>query len=329
MLMQTRFHPRRPRGFTLLELLVAVAIIAVILGLILPAIQAARESARRIQCQNNLRQLLIGLHNYENTYRLLPPGRGAPIPKVFSAFPHLLPYLESLTLFRQIDFSQPPVDFNVGSTLYSGAVNAHVAATTIPTFLCPSDGAGPRIVGLPTGATNYSACAGSGGKDNGTLVSADGLFFLDSAIRFRDVTDGLSHTAAFSERTLGTGGTVANSVRSMIELSLGYEPTEALCQSAIQVSTPSNAFGWNTTRGGKWILGNYGNTLLNHALPPNAKQSDCMNMQQQKGRIAARSMHPGGVQVGNCDGSVRWVEDQVEMALWKGLATRDGGEVIP
>src|SRR5437667_9117025 len=125
---------RRPAGFTLVELLVVMAIIGVLVALQLPAVQMAREAARRTQCSNNLKQIGIALHNYHETLRALPPGRLRMMEegkgRCFSAYGHLLPFLEASTLYQQIDFNQSPED----------AVNAVALNQTIPYFLCPSDG---------------------------------------------------------------------------------------------------------------------------------------------------------------------------------------------
>lgn len=314
------------RAFTLVELLVVIAIIGILVGLLLPAVQQAREAARRTSCQNNLRQLGLALHNYESAHRSYPPGRGAPLPRVFSLFPYLLPYFEHSSIHGLIDFAQAPADFNVGSVVYSGAANLKAAESIVPTLLCPSDGNGPRVAGLTFGATNYAGNAGSGLRDNGNMTGADGLFYLDSKTRPRDILDGLSHTTAIAERTLGPGGTISPSgsanqrLRWMWELPSGVDPTPSACQSLSGASA-------NGLRGGKWILGNYGNSLYNHFLTPNSTQLDCMNVQQQKGELPPRSLHTGGVQAVYCDVSVRFIPDTIDAVVWRGAGSRDGSEI--
>ena len=324
-----RRRSRRRRGFTLIELLVVIAVVAVLVSLLLPAVQQARAAARRSACANNLRQLGIALNNAHAARGQFPAGRGAPLPVVFSAQARLLPFLDGDVVHRAIDYEAAPVTFGIGGGVtFDGSVNAPAADTAIGTFLCPDDGSG-RVPGLDFAATNYFACAGSGSKEHGSLTDADGTFFTGSAIGFRDLRDGSSHTAAFSERLLGAGGTFApadpaapvDPRRLTFEIPGGNDPTESACG-------PAAAGGWFTERGGKWILGNYGNTLYNHALPPNAAEPDCMNQRQQKARTAARGGHAGGVQAAFCDGHVTFVSDSVEPALWQAAATRAGGEVV-
>lgn len=303
------------RAFTLLELLVVTAIVAVLTGLLLPAVQRVREAAARVSCQNNLKQLGLALHNHHAALGRLPPGRGTPTPRIFSAHAHLLPHLEQDALGQTIDYAQPPATFTVPpATVYDGAANFPAAATVMKVFVCPSDPAGGRVTGSPYGATNYAANAGSGTVRSGHLLDSDGVFFLGSAVRLTDIPDGTSNTAAFGERPLGGD----DPARVMIELTGGTDPTPAACGSP---AAPRNA-----ERGAKWIVGNYGNTLYNHADPPNPPAPDCTNATQQKGRMAARSRHPGGVNILFCDGGVRFVRDGIDTATWQAIGTRAGGE---
>lgn len=316
----------RRTAFTLVELLVVLAIIGVLTALLLPAVQMAREASRRSSCGNNLRQIGLALHNFEGARKRLPPGRGAPLPKVFSVHAYLLPYLEQNQVADLLDLDSAPTTFSVGSTNYSGDANYDAAVVGVETLLCPSDPTGERVPNSPYGATSYAACSGTGTLVAGSLTGADGVFYLDSKTRFASIPDGTSNTAAFSERLLGEGSPPASvpspaAERAVRELPFGTDPDDSTCGA-------SSAGGWFVERGGKWILGNYGNTLYNHFAPPNAPVWDCMDMRQQKGRMAARSAHPGGVMLLRCDGSVAFQSEQIDPTTWRAFASRNGGEIF-
>lgn len=313
------------RGMTVLELLVVIAIIGMLVSLLLPAVQQARELARRASCGNNLRQIGLALQNFEATFKQFPPGRGTPLPRVFSTHAYLLHFVEQSAVAQRVDLSQAPTTFSVsGGVVYDGTSNFVAATTTITVFVCPSDIHGGRVPGQAFGATNYAANAGSGEVQYGNLSAADGVFYLGSNVSYRDLIDGSSHTVALAERLLGKGpfvpgGTGSTARWRVREIPGAADTTSIACD-------PQAAGGWFDERGGKWILGNYGNTLYNHFLAPNARGADCMNMFQQKGLFAARSMHPSGVMLVLCDGSVTFASDKMELSVWRAMATRAGGE---
>jgi prepilin-type N-terminal cleavage/methylation domain-containing protein/prepilin-type processing-associated H-X9-DG protein len=314
-------------AFSLVEVLVAISIIGVLLAMLLPALQGAREASRRSTCANNLRQIGIALQSYHAARGHFPAGRGDPIPHVFSAFAYLLPYLGEQNVKDQIQYQMPPTTFTVGAKVYDGADNLLAASIVIDALLCPSDSADGKIDGSRYGPTNYAANAGSGTRDRGSLKAADGVFFLGSSISIADISDGSTYTAAASERLLGSGSAEASDQlsdrdRQILELPPGTEPTESICSSA-------SIGGVFVERGGKWILGNYGNTLYDHYHPPNAPSWDCMNIQQQKGMLSARSAHRAGVNVLYCDGSLRFEEDGMDLHVWRAVATRGSGEIVP
>jgi prepilin-type N-terminal cleavage/methylation domain-containing protein/prepilin-type processing-associated H-X9-DG protein len=306
------------RGFTLIEMLVVIAIIATLIGLLLPAVQKVREAAARLQCGNNLKQFGLAMHSRHAAHGKLPPGRGTPHPAIFSAHAFLLPHFEQSNLNATIDHTSAPATYTVPPhTVYDGSRNSPAATTAVKVFVCPSDPAGGRVPGVEFAGTNYAMNAGSG---SGSLTTADGVFFLGSSVRLEEITDGTSNTAAASERPLGPGAAGTDPRRLMRALPGNPDTTPAACASG---------GAWNGERGAKWIVGNYGNTLYNHAEPPNPPAADCTNATQQKGRMAARSFHPGGVNVLHCDGGVRFVADGVAASAWRAAGTRAGGEVEP
>lgn len=216
------FQTRRRRGFTLVELLVVIAIIGILVGLLLPAVQAARESARSMQCKNNLKQIGLALHNYESTFRTFPPGfisrvtgpwsggGNDPVPEIgpgWSALSMLLPQLEQTALYEKINFGLPIID----------PANQLGRSSEVATFRCPSDTwAGPVSVWPSTlGVTDLAAnsyvgvLGGADPTGNGPTGSYlaryeelpfNGMFHRNQAIRHRDVLDGTSNTIGFGER---------------------------------------------------------------------------------------------------------------------------------
>ena len=305
----------RKKGFTLIELLVVIAIIAVLIGLLLPAVQKVREAASRIKCSNNLKQLGLALHNYEGANKTFPQARN-PYPLVHSGLSRLLPFVEQENLQRLCDYTTPP----------TSPTNVTASQTKVPMFLCPSDSISGQVPGYPDFGTNYVANNGSGTVGYGLIASGDGIF-TQSPIKVADVADGLSNTVAMSESVMGTGTvpigiptdrrTIATSV---LEVPGGTDPTPATCGSA--------AGAWSAKRGAKWIDGHYGNSLYNHYYTPNPNTWDCGNGSHNKGLSTARSWHAGGVNVLLLDGSVRFVRDSIDLATWRGLSTRAGDEVI-
>jgi prepilin-type N-terminal cleavage/methylation domain-containing protein len=314
------------RAFTLVEVLVVIAIVGTLAALLLPAVQQARGAARRAECGNRLRQLGVALQSYASDRGAFPPGRGTPAPRIFSPQAHLLRYVESDALAARIDFDEPPASYTAPpASVFDGSKNFLAATTVCDVFLCPDDESLGRVPGSEYAATNYVACSGSG-IGGGLLASADGVFMLGAALRDKDVTDGTSRTVAFSERTLGTGISTPLVLpgpldRALREIPGATPPDATTCD-------PAAAGAWNHERGGKWIVGNYGNTLYNHALAPNSSIVDCLNATQQRATSAARSQHLGGVNVVYCDSSVHFVTDTVDLPVWQAAATRGRGELF-
>lgn len=311
---------RSRTAFTLVELLVVIAIIGMLIALLLPAVQAAREAARRTQCNNNLKQLGLALQNYESNIRVFPPAR-LDWPLVFSVHARLLPYSEQIALQNLCNFNVPPLNFGLPVPM-DGAANAQAAQTTLPMFLCPSDSG--RIVGSAFGPTNFVCNVGSGVINAGLIDVGDGVFITDRGLGFRDFADGSSNTAAMSETLLGDSQTPSGSIpkdyrREIFSAPGGNAPDATTCASGA-------GGAWNGSRAAKWINGHYGDTLYNHFFTPNSTSWDCGNDYNNMGLVSARSNHPGGVNVLFCDGHVQFVSDSIDLLAWRAASTRQGGE---
>jgi prepilin-type N-terminal cleavage/methylation domain-containing protein/prepilin-type processing-associated H-X9-DG protein len=335
---------RRPRaGFTLVELLVVVAIIGTLIAMLLPAVQAGREAVRRIACANNLRQLGLAAAGHETARGRFPLGAESRewsgrrfFPHTFfrwSALAHLTPFCEEAQLLAGLDLSVPLYRGLEPTADSIAPQNRPIVKITVPQFLCPSDKA--AAVSELFGPTNYAGCAGSG-IGGGTPFETDGMLFINSRIRAKDVGDGLAKTALFAESTLGEGPT---SIQNRAEVN----PATAYAFWSGSPLTPSRcaaAAMWNERdlRGFSWANGEYRTTLYNHGRRPNDGDIDCIGVVRETtdpaltyagyGWRAARSRHPGGVNVAMVDGAVRFVADDVDPAVWKAAATRAGGEAV-
>jgi prepilin-type N-terminal cleavage/methylation domain-containing protein/prepilin-type processing-associated H-X9-DG protein len=308
---------RSKRGFTLIELLVVIAIIAILIALLLPAVQQAREAARRSQCKNNLKQIGLAMHNYHDAHSCFPFGQGGTNNR-YSAISQMLPFLDQAPLFNRINFSVTTTD----------PANDLARTTELPVLRCPSDFDNPQP--QAGGAVNYMANKGSGvvwqlaTGPNAGMPAPNGVFYYQSVTRFRDITDGTSNTAAFSERLLTDG---SNGVVSPVA-DVFFHPGEPA--TADEAVTMCNALDINDLAnqfplfmGAPWIDGQH--TYL-HTNVPNGRS--CGFFTILRASMPPSSRHTGGVHLLLCDGSVRFVGENISMAIWRGLGTRAGAEVI-
>jgi prepilin-type N-terminal cleavage/methylation domain-containing protein len=332
---------KKTSGFTLVELLVVIAIIGVMVGLLLPAVQAAREAARRMQCSNNLKQIGLSIHNYESSYKKFPMGdcsfnRGSgDIPQA-SAQAYILPFLEAGNSYSTFNF-----DFQVNGNNN----NRDARIQIIPTYHCPSDpGQNRYLVAnvIDAASTNYMQCMGSHANHAGYIVSGvetprtsqHGLFIRNRESRFADIIDGTSNTAMFGEIKKGPNHTASTMVvpagspddfKVATNVPGPWTGGDLLSPPAACENRATPAWMY---RGLQYYRGLLVATYYNHTMTPNAKRRDCVMSSLWQGHMAARSYHPGGVHIGVADGSVKFFSDSVDLVAWRAFGTTANGEVI-
>jgi prepilin-type N-terminal cleavage/methylation domain-containing protein/prepilin-type processing-associated H-X9-DG protein len=296
-----------PRGLTLIEILVVVSIIALLAALLFAAIQASREGARRAVCGNKLRQIGLATQQYISTHGVLPldwnEGNG------HSFLVALLPYLDQKPLYDSINMNAP--------------VSGTVGNTRVSVFSCPSDG----FVRLgPEGSTNYAGNRGAGVQAFGY----NGAFSFMTAVRPQDFTDGMNSTSAVSEWIVGPNtGTTRDAKRSVfttISAWLGKTQLEdfaAACRK-LDVNTAQLT---PAVVGVPWTHGDFGHSLYNHVIEING--ASCLNGSRwQEGAWTAKSFHNNGVNTLFADGNVRFLRSTLDLAVWRALASRNGGEIV-
>jgi prepilin-type N-terminal cleavage/methylation domain-containing protein/prepilin-type processing-associated H-X9-DG protein len=318
--MSRSLHSKTPCGFTLIELLVVIAIIAVLIGLLIPAVQKVREAAARAQCQNNLKQIALAAHNHHDAMRQFPTGAHLPVyvgdrpTGGTTLWVELLPYLDQDTLYKKWDR-----DDNRKNV--AGGRNA-TQAQVIQILLCPSDPLPEPVSQYTEGAVPWSlgfyglsSYGGSGGKRSTTFGGApdfprmtrDGIFFLDSRIRVEDITDGTSNTFLFGERV--HDDPEFDRIRLLF-------PTVAPIAGAGRWGFVANA-GANS------------NVTLTTPVPINYRVIPGGDFSTLEDRACAfGSGHQGGANFAFADGSVRCLSESTPLETLQALSTRKGGEVV-
>ena len=309
---QTRRH-----GFTLVELLVVIAIIGILIGMLLPAVQSVREAARRTQCLNQLKQMALAMHNYENSFEVFPPGftfqRDTGMLQTMLWSGIILPQIEQENLYQTLDLE--------GSWTLDGSPNEAACAVQLEIFQCPSRRA-PNLVaegqGIPNRVPcNYLACAsGTSVTESGARPYvgdpdvSDGMLYENSEVGFHSVTDGSSNTVLLGEAVFDFTLFGPDNVNQQEVVDHWYIGTDFL-----------SADPWDDS-------GDLSEAIGSTGCPLNAEFDPNMNSSFDEVELSFSSRHPGGAQLAFADGHARFVPETLDRETFSQIGTRNGGEVV-
>ena len=296
------------RGFTLIELLVAIAIMAVLMALLVPAVQQAREAARRTECKNNLKQLGLALQNYHSAFGIFPPGAiydfERSVGNNATWISMILPYIDQLPLFERADWNA-----SFAATVAPGNPPAEIVSASIPNMSCPSDPAHGKLALGVFRRGNYAANSGIGplhsvSNPNDPTRTYSGPFTMNSSRSLRDFTDSYSSTVVVAE--------LLNSTHNDFRGVMHYPEGPLYQHDRVPNSTmPDESRGVYCLNGRLVPCVGTSTTASDRALI-----------------YSARSVHSGGVQVALADGSTHFISENISLTTWKALGTQGGGEVV-
>uniref|UniRef100_A0A7C2PFV5 DUF1559 domain-containing protein n=1 Tax=Schlesneria paludicola TaxID=360056 RepID=A0A7C2PFV5_9PLAN len=339
----------RLKGFTLIELLVVIAIIAILIALLLPAVQQAREAARRTQCRNHLKQLGLALHNYHDNYQYFPQGvtgvyqsrttTGATGPGVgtewrgHSVHWMLLPYIDQAPLYSQ--FNQ---NYGWDDLISSGGKsdNDVFNKVKITPYLCPSD---RLMAGTTQGQNNYVMSTGPTTGWTATAAESVGIFSRRVSRGIRDITDGTSNTIAASEIIKGDNNNAVYELGPDLVRGIPFpSPYNRVKPTQAQLQAYSSACSAGTANHHSWAGLTWAGPMMNYTLfttvaPPNPPLHTCFTCAgcgagDGEGMFPARSRHTGGAHHLLGDGAVRFISDNTDLSLYQNLGTIGGNETV-